>query len=1192
MKRLLALLTKKPMPALFKLATFLAAIWFLFPYISVAGYAPFLDDAVKYATGGAAIGVWLVWQAFEFWTERQRNRKIVEGLMAAPAAAPLAGADARAADQIEKLKKRLEVALDYLGRIRKTKGQWRRNYLYELPWYILIGPPGSGKSTALRASGLKFIFENDAGDLEVKGIGGTRDCDWIFADQAVLLDTAGRYVTQDSEPEADKAAWLGFLKLLKTHRPRQPINGILVVVSVYELLKQSEHERTQHARKIRERVNELYTKLALRAPVYVLLTKCDLVAGFNQFFSNLGQDERKQVWGMTFPLEERKDAPPLVHRFTAEVEQLERRLNTRLLTCMQEEMDPARRDLIYTFPQEFSPIKALAQSFLNRIFEPNRFEEPFLLRGVYFTSGTQQGTPLDQLLGSVAAGLGINQQALPPLSGKGKSYFLQRVLTDVLFREANLAGTDIALERRQAWLRRGAYIGTAAVAASTLGAWGASYFSNGQLIGQTEQEIAALKNELAAVRPEQTSVLDVLPVLDRARALPGGYGQGTQWFSALRGLGLDELDKIGEGSKTAYEEVLTNAFLPRIMLAIEEGLRRDTNNLNTLRNTLGVYLMLGNNKRFDRDTVQERVTTDWDKHLPNTVSTEQRTRLHDHLAALVNLPLGVPPRPLDARLTAQSRNILQQLSPTDRVYAAVKQSADALKLPEFRVSGAAGRDAPRVFAREAIALSVPGLFTLDGQKVFRAEAERRLAATKAEAWIAGQDNTDTAMNGMATQLADLENRFHRDYEEAWSRFLNNINVVPITSVAQAAEVLRLLSAPESPLRQLLMAITKATLPDAQVPAEKKAGKQPGTIVDKVKAWKEQVAGQLNEAVGTELIERPFVPKVLADLNDLVSTTEGQPAAIDGMLKSLNELYVQVDAVLSASEGGGLVPADLKARVAIAAAQVERDAKGQPAVVRNVAGKAGAGAAQVSSSRANASQYGKLDADWKSSVVNFYQRAVGGRYPLLRGGTGDVTLDDFARFFGPGGALDAFFQQNLKDFVDASKGAWRMRPGYTGPHVSAGTLRALQQADVIRNAFFTAGPTPGVAFAVRPVRLDQRAARFSLEIDGQLLVYSHGPIREMEFMWPGTGDTSQARILFAPAGGGRDVAKTEMGPWAWFKLLQSATISPTAQPEKFNVTFTLESYQADVEIRASSAFNPFGVLFSGAELESFRCPPTL
>ena len=53
------------------------------------------------------------------------------------------------------------------------------------------------------------------GQGAVAGVGGTRLCDWWFTENAVLIDTAGRYTTQDSDAAVDRAGWDAFLDLLK-----------------------------------------------------------------------------------------------------------------------------------------------------------------------------------------------------------------------------------------------------------------------------------------------------------------------------------------------------------------------------------------------------------------------------------------------------------------------------------------------------------------------------------------------------------------------------------------------------------------------------------------------------------------------------------------------------------------------------------------------------------------------------------------------------------------------------------------------------------------------------------------------------------------------------------------------------------------------------------------------------------------
>src|ERR1700746_3123885 len=103
-----------------------------------------------------------------------------------------------------------------LALLKKASGS--RGYLYEQPWYAIIGPPGAGKTTALLNAGLRFPLADSLGQGAVAGVGGTRLCDWWFTEDAVLIDTAGRYTTQDSNTAIDRAGWNAFLDLLKATR--------------------------------------------------------------------------------------------------------------------------------------------------------------------------------------------------------------------------------------------------------------------------------------------------------------------------------------------------------------------------------------------------------------------------------------------------------------------------------------------------------------------------------------------------------------------------------------------------------------------------------------------------------------------------------------------------------------------------------------------------------------------------------------------------------------------------------------------------------------------------------------------------------------------------------------------------------------------------------------------------------------
>ena len=270
---------------------------------------------------------------FRYW----RQRRAAKALEAALAESEGKQGDAKV------LGERMTEALETL---KRSSG--KRNYLYDLPWYIIIGPPGAGKTTALVNSGLKFPLAGADGGKAVAGVGGTRYCDWWFTEEAVLIDTAGRYTTQDSDSEVDKKSWLSFLSLLKTQRAKQPINGVILAISIEDLLKLDGQQIGEHATAIRKRLLELHQNLKIDFPVYALFTKADLLAGFAEYFGSFTETRRRKVWGATFQTEDRKKN--MVGEVPAEFDLLVRRLTEEVADRLHEEPDPIARIAIFGFP--------------------------------------------------------------------------------------------------------------------------------------------------------------------------------------------------------------------------------------------------------------------------------------------------------------------------------------------------------------------------------------------------------------------------------------------------------------------------------------------------------------------------------------------------------------------------------------------------------------------------------------------------------------------------------------------------------------------------------------------------------------------------------------------------------------------------------------------------------------------------
>ena len=335
-------------------AAFLVARWFLtFVGTALAAalvwfFGPFLPVLEGWGARLAIILLMLVlWAGANLLVDRRRRRReaaLAEGVAAADPTA-LASAEEAAA-----LRDKLAAALALLKRARGTRG-----YLYEQPWYAIIGPPGAGKTTALLNSGLRFPLAAEMGQGAVAGVGGTRLCEWWFTEDAVLIDTAGRYTTQDSDAAIDRAGWEAFLDLLKRTRVRQPLNGVIVAIALTEIAMAPREERLAHARAIRRRIKEIGDRLTARLPVYAVFTKADLLAGFSEFFDDLDREKRTQVWGATFALSDREAGP--VGGFAAEFDALVDRLNSRLFDRLQAERSPDRRALIAGFPAQVASLE-------------------------------------------------------------------------------------------------------------------------------------------------------------------------------------------------------------------------------------------------------------------------------------------------------------------------------------------------------------------------------------------------------------------------------------------------------------------------------------------------------------------------------------------------------------------------------------------------------------------------------------------------------------------------------------------------------------------------------------------------------------------------------------------------------------------------------------------------------------------
>ena len=464
--------------------------------------------------------------------------------------------------EIEMLQKKF---LEMTTKIRQSelgKGIQGKTALYTLPWYITMGPYASGKSTLIKNSGLEFPLGIDE---EVKGVSGTRSCDWWFTNEAIILDTAGRYTSERDE----RTIWLALLDQLKKYRHKLPLNGIIVCLSLPEVVHATANELEWQAQNIRSRLDDLMQRLGLQCPVYILFTKSDLVTGFVESFGQLNPDQADQVFGYTVVQQQATNPQARLlfeKEFAKILENLQDYRDSRSNVSPQKD-----RDSIYLYPLEMEAARENLALLLSKIFWQHPFQKTPMFRGFYFTSATQVGTPEDFISRKVIDEFSLSGSAVPAdeTDFKAKGFFIKRLFREIIVRDQGIARRISWMVAHQRWLNSAVLI--AVVFATLLGLYGIwnAYDNSEQklntLAGQarvvSQMKWPGTDDDLYASRTEK---FHQMIVELEARAVQAG----------IYSLWMDQSRRVLPGAYEVYFDALAPMVKDRVYIPIEQRMRR------------------------------------------------------------------------------------------------------------------------------------------------------------------------------------------------------------------------------------------------------------------------------------------------------------------------------------------------------------------------------------------------------------------------------------------------------------------------------------------------------------------------------------------------------------------------------------------------------------------------------------------
>jgi type VI secretion system protein ImpL len=400
-------------------------------------------------------------------------------------------------------------------------------------------------------------------------------------------------------------------------------------------------------------------------------------------------------------------------------------------------------------------------------------------------------------------------------------------------------------------------------------------------------------------------------------------------------------------------------------------------------------------------------------------------------------------------------------------------------------------------------------------------------------------------------------------------------------------VLRQFAAPDSPLARLARASVHETTLTQSIAATN------GSLLQKTTDQLNQKADKALGIRAEERVERELVDGHFAALREMVTGSADTSAAdapanaqagktgLDGVTSLLNDDYTTLTVADNAIANNSMPPAS------DAAAKLKMAANTMPAPFREVL----LGLSVQGSREVNQGIGQLLSRQMQAVVSDTCRITVEGNYPFAPDSPRDVSVDDFTRVFAQGGVIDDFFTKNLAPFVDTSAKPWRYRtlPGATEP-VQGPDLEPFQHARQIREVFFgDQGKQLLWKTEIRVSELDPTVTTLAIDIDGQNMLYQHGPVAPFAVSWPGPRGGGHAEMTASPRIRAETSTLATDGPWALMRLLRKGQIVQTATPGRTRVEFDFDGRKAVLDITgAGSVANPL----TSDMLTTFRCPHSM
>jgi type VI secretion system protein ImpL len=1078
-------------------------IWLLGPAIG-------LGTLGQIALSALLLSTWPIAGLINSYRKRRRNQSTQNQR---PQSAHRATQLAPPTGTYEEITRSAEEVVQWL-QATKLKGKRAGDAVLALPWFMVSGPPASGKTSLLLSSGLDFHSLPSQRAADQNLIRPTRNSEWRMTDSGVFIDTAGRY--QSDGRERDE--WAALLETIKRCRKARPLDGYVIAVNAAAVLGLNDIQVEQHAKIMRARLDEAAQRLQTRFPVYLVFTHIDAIEGFSDFFRAFTPAERQQVWGATIPLAQRNNANSV---FDQEFDQLNARLMRRRALHLSTRASASEQLRILKYPGRFRRARKRLGHFTTALFRPNPFSESPLFRGFYFVSN-----------GGVALG-GRHLQ--------GEEYFTHNFFKDVLLRDKDVVAAS-RVQAQTPWLKRVAVTACAAtIVLAIFGGMVTSFFRNRQLIANARavgQELMKLRQETSRKTPSPTSGPDTreLQAMENVRILLQDLDTYEREsppislrFGLYSGTALNAQDSI---LRHIYFEAVDEDFLKPTIVRVETDLQsfastnqdasgstkggsaatKDEDVLGRNYDLLKAYLMLINADKVERTFLSNTLQDYWKTFAPEGKEEDAAKQL-EFFAGQANRP-DAPHPELDLALVSRVQSRLIAYPIVNRVYKRITAEINAeVKYPVNLSTIPGARDGNVLVGT----YSVPGSFTTEGYQKFIGKIDSSAADEfRRDDWV--MKGTQTADQNFDVKKDELAGMYYRDYIAHWQKFLQEVKVRDYQSKEDAIRALRVLAGSKSPLESLAREVVRQT---------KLSQASGGGVLARVKRLFQHATNN----GGATQVEKEFSPLI-----ELASDADASP-----MAEYRTKLKKAGDQLAANSKSQGDIAKALQAgndSIGLRASRQE---------VSDLLDQKGFGAAPASDAAAKllkepldnlnvlliGTDFEQIDKAWQQLYVRW--QPLESRFPFTDA-TDDASVTTLAAFLNPDkGELTKFFNDRLKPYFEED---WSPRKE-AADKFSPEFISFLKNARRLRDNLFPAGGSqPNVEYQIALAQTRKNAI-VKVEIDGNVLE----PDKPTPpFKWP--GNRSGVKIAVVPTTGPgtgqtQDLAQPFTGEWGLLRMFTAS-----------------------------------------------------